>query len=141
VVVNNTITQRHVRSRVNLEQDRLLHLNVRLYLENFVHILPHSAYSPSASSTTVSCAVAASCACAVCAEKNIASVSSTQAGLRGKKYRICFFNSSRFGLAATGPFRENELFLGKVHVLRVLGVILITVGVRFTTPRSVDQIV
>jgi hypothetical protein len=45
MIVKNTITQCHVRSRVNLEQDRLLHLNVRLYLENFVHILPYSAFS------------------------------------------------------------------------------------------------
>jgi hypothetical protein len=81
MIVKNTITQRHVRSSVNLEQDRLLHLNVRLYLENFVHILPHSAFS--------------------------------------------------FG------FLDHSLLLSPLPA-PVLGVILITVRVRFTTPCSVD---
>jgi hypothetical protein len=45
MIEEDTITQRHVRSGVDLEQDRLLHLYVRLYLENFVHILPYSALS------------------------------------------------------------------------------------------------
>jgi hypothetical protein len=86
MIVQNTITQRHVRPCVNLEQDRLLHLNVRLYFENFVHILPYPTFS--------------------------------------------------FGFLDHG-FLLSPL-PAPAQPAPVLGVILATVGVRFTTPRSVD---
>jgi len=86
MIVQNTITQRHVCPRVNLEQDRLPHLNVRLYLENFVYILSYPAFS----------------------------------------FGFLDYSFSLSPLPAPASF---------VPVLRV---IFITVGVHFSTPRSVD---